>query len=77
VSIDPATDKVVDAVNLATMIDRLTKPQLLEVLEHLQHFRPPRMAKQRKSDLRDCVRRAARSEQYRNTVYLLVKELQQ
>jgi hypothetical protein len=76
VSIDPATDKVVDAVNLALMINQLSKPQLMEVLEHLQHFRPPSMARQRKSDLRDCVRRAARSEKYRNTVYILVKEMQ-
>jgi hypothetical protein len=75
-TVDPITDDVVDKINLATMIDRLTKPQLMEVLEHLQHFRPPRMAKQRKSDLRDCVRRAARSEQYRNTVVILVKEMQ-
>ncbi len=47
------------------MIESLTKPQLLQVLEHVdQHFWPPRPTRQVKSELVAAIWSACRSGRY-------------
>lgn len=57
------------------MIDKLTKPQLIEVLDHAQHFKPPRVTRQDVGHLRDCVRRALNSERYGATTGAAIRSV--
>jgi hypothetical protein len=47
------------------LLNNLTKPRLLLVLEHVdQHFWPSRPTRQNKADLLDAIKRAIRADRY-------------